>query len=470
MLSLEKGSSAGLAKGRVVVIGGGAAGLVAAWTFRKRGVDVVLLEANDWIGGRMGGDGSLDGFLVDRGADFFPSSYDVVFRVCEELGLPLMRTQMDIGWYKNGRWSVTTPSLISGFAKNLKSFWHLEFTTPAGLWPAFKLVRSIRRDAKYLNYRSDHRIAELDTEETYGEYLDRLRIPRSLRVTLEGFLGLTMGHVERFGATWVRTFLGEVLLKPTELRVPERGCSSLSNALADACGGDVIRTSAPVRRVVIRDGMATSVITDDEEIDVDAVICTAPATKVPEIIPDLSAEIHRALDKVTYSSGIRVAVGLDRRPLPPGWSVAIYPEDDTPSLLDRTINLPLCAPPGKHMLDLWVGKDRAKELLTLDDAEIVRRLLADARRKAPPGSAIPGENELLFSRVYRHHDAVCMCRPGMLTAMVDMRRQLKEEVGNLVLAGDYTRSPIVNGAMASGIDAAEEIANLLERRYSRQEA
>ena len=100
----------------------------------------------------------------------------------------------------------------------------------------------------------------------------------------------------------------------------------------------------------------------------------------------------------------------------------------------------------------------------LDDEEIKRELLRDARRNPPPGSALPGDDEGLFTRVYRWREAVCMCQPGRFTAMVEMRRQLRQHTRNFFLAGDYLRSPIVNGAMASGVDAAEEVAELLASR------
>ena len=322
-----------------------------------------------------------------------------------------------------------------------------------------KLVRGIKRDAKYLNYASTHRIAELDTEETYGEYLDRLGIPRHVRVTLEGFLELTMGHVEQFGATWIRAFLGEVLLKPDKLYVPVGGCSALSDALAGKCG-DAIRVSTPVRRVLIENGVATGVVTDTERIKADAVICAVPATKALDIMPDLPSRIRQALGKVSYSRGIRVVMGLNQRPLPPGWSAVLYPEDETPSLLDRTVNLPECAPPGKSTLDLWVGRDRAEEMFPLDDEEIARHMLADVHRNPPPGSAIPTQDEALFTRVYRWNEAVCMGKPGMFTTIRDMRGHLKHDVNNLFIAGDFMRSPIVNGALTSGVAAGEDAANL----------
>ncbi len=448
---------------RIVIIGGGAAGLSAAYTLKKRGLEPILLESSNQVGGRMGGE-RIDGFSTDKGADFFPACYDVVFQICQELGLPMIRVKMDIGWYRNGRWVVTTPiTSLGSLIKNIGPFRTLEFLSLRGIWPTLKLVREIKRDAKYLNYSSDHRIADLDTEERYGDYLDRLGIPEYVRVTLEGFLELTMGRVEQFGATWVRAFLGEVLLKPDKLYVPEGGCSALSYALADKCG-DSIRVSTPVKRVIIENGVATAVITDDDQrIETAAVICAVQATKALDIIPDLSPSIRHALDKVKYSKGIRMVVGLNHRALPPRWSVALYPEDDTPALLDRTVNLPECAPPGKSTLDLWVGRERADELLTFEDDEIKRQMLADARRNPPPGSRIPADDEVLFARVYRWDEAVCMAEPGMFKAILDMRNQLNQDVKNLFFAGDYMRSPIVNGAMTSGVAAAEEVVQMLAK-------
>ena len=46
----------------------------------------------------------------------------------------------------------------------------------------------------------------------------------------------------------------------------------------------------------------------------------------------------------------------------------------------------------------------------------------------------------------------------MFRAMEETRRELRRQVPNLFLAGDYLRVPSVNGALASGVAAAEEAA------------
>ena len=103
---------------RVVIVGGGTAGLGAAYTLKKHGLTPTLLEADDHVGGRLAAD-EVDGFLMDTGVDFFCYSYDAVFRICEELDLPLVRSPQKFGWYRNGRWLVPGDPSISGIVSNL---------------------------------------------------------------------------------------------------------------------------------------------------------------------------------------------------------------------------------------------------------------------------------------------------------------------------------------------------------------
>ena len=451
---------------RVVIVGGGAAGLTAAWTLKKRGIEPILLEANDWTGGRLAGD-RIDGFLVDTGADFFCSSYDVAFRICEELDVPLVGSKMKLGWYRNGRWATTAGGGLSAanLIRNLPAARSLGFLSPQAVRSAHKLFRGILRQAAQLHFSSDSRLAELDGDETFDAYLDRLGAPEPMKVSLKGFLEMTMGHVEFSGQAYMRTYLAEMLVNADKLSVPKKGAAALAQALAAACG-DAVHVSTAVRKVVIRDGAVTRIMTDNSPIEADAVVCAVPATKVPELIPELPDPIRHALGQVTYSSGCRVVIGLDHPPLPPGWHGALYPEDDTPLLLDRSINLPSVVPSGKSTLDLIVGRNRGQELLSLDDEEIVRELLRDARRVPPPGSALPGDGEWIFTRVYRWPEAVCMGRPGMFSAIGDMRRAVGHEINNLFFAGDYMRTPSVNGALASGVTAAEEVADFLAHRFA----
>ena len=412
------------------------------------------------MGGRLAGE-VVDGFSIDSGADFFCSSYDVAFRICDELGLPLVRSQMKLGWFRNGRWVTSTPGLSgANLLRNVPAAMALGLMSPKALWPEMRLFKEIYDEPEFLNFSSSSRLAEHDGDETFGEHLDRLGIPDSVKMTFQGFLEMTMGHVELSGESYMRAYLAEMLVHADQIYVPENGAATLAKALAEKCS-DAIRVATPVNSVVIRDGAVSGVAVEDEVIEADAVICAVPPSKAVKLIPDLPSDVRQVLGDVKYSTGCRVVIGLDHPPLPLGWNGALYPEDDTPLMLDRSINLPECVPEGMSTLDLLVGRERAEELISLDDGEIKCKMLGQVRKNPPPGSSLPDDDEGVFTRVYRWQEAVCMGLPGMFKDVAEARRNLGNEVKNLFLAGDYTRVPSVNGALTSGVETAEEVANML---------
>ena len=451
---------------RVVIVGGGFAGLSAAYELKKRGITPLLLEAKERAGGRGIGE-RVDGFSLDNGAFVFTTTYDTAFRICEELGLPLVESTMIFGHHRNGRWVTTTPDQSLGnYLRQLPAALAMGFLSPSGLRAGSKVMRQLYRQEEYLSFASDSRLAEIDDDESFGDYLKRHKVPEKLKVSLSGPLEMILGDPAPAGQALMRAYIGETMLSGGKVYMPERGIGSLSTALAAHCS-DVIRASTPARRIVVADGAATGVEVDGETIEADAVICAVPGTHVSGLIPDLPAETHAALSTVSYSTGCRVVMGLDRPPLPPGWHGALYPEDpDTPLLMDRTTFLPACAPPGKSILDLLIGLDRAKELIGLDDDEIKREMLGAARRKPPPGATLPADGEELFYRVYRWEEALCMGTPGMLAEMAKIPAQLAGRIDNLFLAGDYMGIPSVNGALSTGHYAATQAANLLASRTS----
>ena len=70
----------------VIVVGGGIAGLTAAYTLQKRGVAVQVLEREGTPGGRMRSEVHGD-CIVDRGAQFIASSYGNMLALAGELGI-----------------------------------------------------------------------------------------------------------------------------------------------------------------------------------------------------------------------------------------------------------------------------------------------------------------------------------------------------------------------------------------------
>ena len=78
---------------QVVVIGGGISGLACAYRFWQLGVPVILLEADDRVGGLVG-TVELDGFLFETGPQSFQGT-DSVLDLVRELGLEVDLCQAD---------------------------------------------------------------------------------------------------------------------------------------------------------------------------------------------------------------------------------------------------------------------------------------------------------------------------------------------------------------------------------------
>ena len=284
--------------GRIIIVGGGFAGLSAAYTLKKRGITPLLLEASERAGGRGKGE-EVDGFSLDMGAFVFTTTYDTAFRICQELGLPLVESTMIFGHHRNGKWVTTTPdqSLLN-FVRQIPAALAMGFLSPSGLRAGSKVMRQLYRQEEYLSFASDSRLAEIDDDETFGDYLGRHKVPEKLEISLSGPLKMVLGDAAPAGQALMRAYIGETMLSGGKVYMPERGIGSFNTALADACS-DAIRVSTPARRITVADGAATGVVVDGETIEADAVICAVPGTQVSALIPELPEETRRASTQLT---------------------------------------------------------------------------------------------------------------------------------------------------------------------------
>src|SRR5579884_3620591 len=78
---------------RLVVVGAGLSGLVAALAVQAAGHEVVVLEARDRVGGRVFTlrEGLRGGQFADVGAEIIYPRQDHIVRLCQRYGLELSR-------------------------------------------------------------------------------------------------------------------------------------------------------------------------------------------------------------------------------------------------------------------------------------------------------------------------------------------------------------------------------------------
>ncbi len=245
---------------KVIVVGSGAAGLVAARSLHGAGFDVTVLEKEGVPGGRTAG-AEREGFLLDLGAQFFTRYYDTTFEVCREAGLGgemLDYHLRSLAW-RNQRMYPLEMSRDPRVALRGRGYQCGGMRERLGL---ARLLAWLSRHHREIAFADMGALGELDRQS-----LSEFALRRFGSDVLEYYLqpsasSLSCAQPEDMCAAngislaWhiiSGLFKGFVTL--------ERGLGSLVEALARDCGGHV-ECSTPARRVVIEGGAVKGVETD----------------------------------------------------------------------------------------------------------------------------------------------------------------------------------------------------------------
>ena len=456
-------------KPKIIIVGGGTSGLAAAYTLRSKygdELEVVVLEASDRAGGRIAGE-EIDGFSIHTGASVFHESFETVRNLAENLGVPLEMSPRKKGGhvYRDGKfWGIYSNGSLKQMLTTIRTIFSFRLLTPKAMWQSMRFFGMLKTRSKDIDFQDHLRMLDLDTHESLAEFMEANSLTEYLEQAGEADINcFTAGFSEQVGAAFGMALLWLWTLNQSERScLPERGVGEFANALVEACAGD-IRLSTPVQRIVFEDRTVKGVIVIEGgravNLEADAVICATPATKAIKIVPDLPSEVKRVLTRITYSSCINMAIGLDKNILPEGSHAAVFPPDSG-TFLTFVSNLasmaPRAAPEGKSLVHALVIGEHAKKLFTLSDTEAANRIIEEICKYLPAMPAKP-----LFTRVYRWPEALCLAPGGMLKEIYEMRQQKLADLEGLFLAGDYMRMPSCNGALLSGVDAAEDCASFV---------
>lgn len=223
----------------VIVIGAGLAGLCCARWLLKHDIDVVVLEAQDDIGGRVRTD-HVDGFLLDRGFQVLQTAYPEAAAQLDYSALrlnsfepgALIRTQgrvveMSDPWRRPGKLLTTAFNGIGNFSDRLKLAklrWHVTHTSFDDLW------------------REPETTARQYLSQTCGFSSDI--IERFFRPWFSGvFLEKDLSTSSRFFRFLFRIFA------TGDASLPEQGMGAIPGQLAASLAPSMIRLSTPVESI-----------------------------------------------------------------------------------------------------------------------------------------------------------------------------------------------------------------------------
>ncbi len=475
----------------VAIVGGGMAGLAAAYELTRRGIEFTLLEASPRAGGVVLSE-EVDGFTIDAGPDALLIQKREGVALCEELGLGprLISTRPPRLAFiqRGGRLHPLPASSVLGIPTEFGPF----VRTRLFSWPA-----KIRMGMEMFVPRRTS-----SDDESIGAFVRRRFGDEAATYLAEPLLaGIHAGDVERLSVQALFPRFVEAERKYGSLlrafRAQRRppspdgafkslpgGLSELVRALVAALPGSAVRLRTPVARVGLAShgvhsgaarGAESFHPTNDagdyvvetasgERIGARAVIVASPAFAAARLLEPLDAEIARLCGEVRYASTATVALAFPRPSVqhPLNGSGFVVPRVENSGIMAGSwlsSKWEHRAPAGHVLLRTFIGGGRDPKAFDMTDAEMIARSL----QALSPLIGISGQPEL--ARVYRWERASAQHEVGHLSRMQAIDRALTRHPG-LFITGSGFRGVGIPDCVADGRATAGQVAQWLEHNDS----
>lgn len=285
------------------IIGGGIAGLTAAYELGKKGHQVAVFEKEAELGGQAATFEVAEERLERFYHHIFVSDVDII-QLIDELGLgeKLMWLESRVGFLHQGRiYDFVTP-------------WHLLKFRPVSL------VDRVRLGLVALYLRGNKNWPRLEGK-TAEEWITRYAGKRNYDIVWGPLLKNKFGaSFHEVGMVWL---WGKVHLRlASRAKGKERlgylrgSFGLLIDALREQIltAGGKIYTSSPVSKIVVRDGKAVGLQVGERLHSFDAIVATLPSPAFLEMVPQLPTEYATKLEEARYQAAICLVLTL-KKPL-----------------------------------------------------------------------------------------------------------------------------------------------------------
>jgi phytoene dehydrogenase-like protein len=408
------------AEKKVLIVGGGLAGLACAIRLHEAGARPFIFEASDGVGGRVRTD-PVDGFLLDRGFQVFLDAY-------AEAGDLLDKQSLDLRAFRPGALIHKT----SGMQRVMDVFREPRHLIESALAQVGSLADKLRVA------RLRWRLMRMTTEEIAGHddmttesYLQRAGFSAAM---IDGFFRSFYGGIflERELQTSSRMFeFTFKMFSQGSATLPARGMGEIPRQLASRLPSDTIRLNAKVRNIQL--GNIT--LESGEQFHGDAVVVATDASTAAALVSGgpTGGPVWRSVSCLYFAAA--------RSPL----GESIIALNGTGSGLVNNVCVPSdlapdYAPPGRALVSVSV-------LGTVILADLESRVLAEL--EAWFGGAV---REWRHLRTYRIERALPRQAPGTGFTGAGFRQE-----AGVYLCGDHLWSASIEGAIISGLRTADAI-------------
>ena len=475
---------------RIAILGGGIAGLSAAWTLEKSRransgtrdpLTYSLYEASGRLGGVIRSE-IIDGCVVEGGPDSFLSEKPAAAALCRELGLAdqllpsndrerktyiLVRNRL-IPLPDGLMFMVPTklvPTLLTPlFSWSTKLHMAREFLFPPAPATEDESVAAMTR--RHFGQETVDRLVSPLLSGVYGGNADQL----SVRAVLPRMVTMEQKHRS----------LSRAMLAARKTPAPPRpqsdgrpsgprslfttlrdGMSQITDRLAAQLAPGSVHLSSPVESIT-RQGDAWLVETAFGRERYDAIILATPAWTAGGLLRPTHHALGEALQSVPYSSSITVTAGYNRddlRTLPLGFGYLVPTTENRRMLACTFVHNKFAGrtPSDKGVLRCFLGGSGNESLLDQTDAQltaIVEQELADVLGlRAKPN----------FVRIARWRQSMAQYGVGHLDRMQTVREAVASLPG-LALAGNAYEGIGVPDCIRTGQQAADAILKSLQQK------
>lgn len=465
---------------RAVVVGAGIAGLAAANKLkeeaREKGLDlqITVLEKENRVGGTILTE-KKDGFIIEGGPDCFLSAKPWALELASRLGIG----NRVCGTVEENRgtfilWDGKLHPLPEGVYLMVPTKLMPLLTSGLLTWRG-KLRMAMEFFVPKRTDGAEETLAQFVTRRLGAEALERIAEPlvagvhagepetMSLEASFPRFKDLEDRHSSMIrGMLAMMRKAGGLPRKWTMFVSLRDGLAEFPRAVAEAVGGENIRTGVEVSSIERADEGWRLHVSDGESINADAVILASPAHVSSRLVSKTDADLSSGLAAIPYVGTATVSMAYEREELQHirrGFGFVV-PRHEKRKIMAATFSdrkFPNRAPEDKALLRCFLGGSRNPELLDKPPGELAR-IAADEIADILEIKARPQ-----WAKVYKWPRSMPQTPVGYKKRMSQIRSLLAKHPCLEIAGGAYDGLGIPD-CVRSGEEAA---CSIIEKLYSK---